>query len=102
MKAIKTIIESGIKAEKDSGQILGMLLVEGYKESEAKAALKEAGLTRTRSTFRAWLYEALESGPMDEAAFKKAIAAESKNVRKHESHYNEIRELLNRVWNKAS
>ncbi len=102
MKAIKTIIEAGIKANHSRTQIEGALLVEGYKKAEAAKAISEAGLARSKSGFRSDLYRALESGPLDAKAFADMLKGESKNVQNHESHFNEIRLLVNKVWDNAS
>jgi len=95
-------IEDGARAliskGADKAKVKGFLMFEGMKEADANKALKELGLIRKMGNFRDALYAALEKGPMDEKTFKASIATATDNAKKHESHYNAVRELVNGVW----
>ena len=95
---IETLIK---KYDGDRAKIKGALLLDGKSEKEANEIIKAAGLTRKRANFRAELYDALANGPLDADAFKKMLEGQTQNVLNHESHYNEIRLLANRVWEAA-
>lgn len=99
-------IEDGAKAliakGADKAKVKGYLMFEGMKEADANKALKELGLIRKMGNFRDELYAALEKGAVDEKTFKAMIAGATDNAKKHESHYDAVRKLVNGVWaNKA-
>lgn len=95
-------IEDGARAliskGADKAKVKGFLMFEGMKETDANKALKELGLIRKMGNFRDELYVALEKGPMDEKAFKALIAVATENAKRHESHYDGVRKLVNGVW----
>jgi hypothetical protein len=97
MKSINTILKVGTEANLSKAVLKGTLLVEGYSEAEANKALKEAGLTRGRSGFRSELYAKLKASDVTASEFAKLLATASDNVKKYESHYEEIRILVNAV-----
>lgn len=82
---------------KTKAQVKGYLLLEGIPEAEAGDILRELGLTRKMGDFRDWLYSELAKGPMTKESFKAALKSATENSKKHESHYNGIRELVNKV-----
>lgn len=86
---------------KTKAQVKGYLLLEGVAESEASDILRASGLTRKMGDFRDWLYAELAKGPMNEVDFKRVLASATDNAKKHESHYDGIRKLVNAVHAKA-
>ncbi len=97
MRLVTTVIKEGVKDKRERSAIFGLLLIEGYSEAEARKALKDAGLWRSKSSFRATLYEALVAGIVTDKTFEALIKDESENVLKSRSHYDEIRTLVNTV-----
>lgn len=82
----------------DKAKVLGALLLEGVAEKVARDLVRDAGLGRSRSGFRAELYERLAKGPLAKDEFQKLLKGQSANVIKHETHYEGIVDLVNAVW----
>ncbi len=70
-----------------------------YAKDNDITIFKSQGRGRGATGFRAAFYDALRANPkMDEATFKASLEANgSNNDKRNESHYNEIRKLINDV-----
>ena len=84
-------------------EIAGLTKIEalvylGSKGMDAKAATEFYNEHKTaRAGITAGFYALLVEGPMDDAAFQEWLKTGSDNTRRHESHFNAIRELANRI-----
>lgn len=86
--------------------------VEGKKPDEIKTLLvtkgkvpfskvgkvyKDLGFAAAKTGYAAEFYDLLRSKPMSDKEFDAWINAGSENVKRHKSHYNEIRLLANDI-----
>ena len=70
------------------------------KQAEANwKAYREENGTAGSTGVAAEFYAELREGVMDDSEFTAWIEAQSNNVQKHKSHYNQIRQLANDVHN---
>ena len=85
-------------------EIAGLTKIEalvylGSKGLDAKAATEFYNEHKTaRAGITAGFYAKLVEGPMDDATFQEWLKSEgTDNTRRHESHFNAIRELANKI-----
>lgn len=71
----------------------------GSKGLDAKAATEFYNEHKTsRTGITAGFYEKLVAGPMSDESFQEWLKTEgTENTRRHESHFNAIRELANKI-----
>ena len=79
-----------------------LVLTYDLSEKEATELLKEAKIARTRGGLRSELYTALRERNVSVSEFRELLKTASRNELKYESHYNEIRELVNAVRKEAA
>lgn len=89
----KSVDIAGLK----KGEAMEALIRAGYGFAEAEKYWKDNGAA-PKVGFAAAFYAELEKGPMAEDEFNALIDANSANVQRHRSHYNNIRALANAIW----
>lgn len=78
-------------------EALTHLIRGGLDFAEAEKYWKEHG-SKIQTSVASVFYDMLRDGPMDDETFEEWIAGGSDNVKKHKSHYNQIRLMANDVW----
>lgn len=84
-------------------EIAGLTKIEalvylGSKGMDAKDASEFYNEHKTaRAGITSGFYDLLAAGPMDAEAFQEWLKTGTDNTRRHESHFNAIRELANRI-----
>ena len=83
---------------KNPNEIKGLLVTKGKVTfNQVPKVYKALGLTATRESYVADFYAELEKAPMTQEEFIHWLSGQSDNAKKHQGHFDKIREMANRI-----